>query len=636
MGVTVVACVNPRSGGLKGAKVLTVLKEILGPEKCLNVLEGTEASDWLFCNFGREESLRILICGGDGTLSRVIDGYARVLHSLIEDQPSATAAEQRRIASSWAFVPIPIGTGNDLARTLGWGSNLVAVSALFFECVVRFVADSRPIPIDVWVVTRRRLAQTWLQKRASGIRACLSAERAHSGKDAEAVSVSHEPLGNAETRSSTDSSHLEQNGYARRFIMLSYLSLGCDADVELLFNSRRDANPNRYRSQTLNFISHAIFGMERTMLSRARPLAKEHINLFVDGKPVQIPKGVQSLLIANIPSYGAGADPGGITRRQRRAMARKLRQPICPCSCMRSEQLHRDENAKAQIGATRNKHGEQSDFRHRGSRENADSTAETMSATMLEEDRPNFSTNGSKSSMTLAYVDDQQLDIMAMDSLVHFIWIKLGREARRLARGRTIRIELEEKKSAIIKAARPILAKPVAVQCDGEAWTQARNEVIEIEPFSFQVCFILGPLYREATERSDAKTRAEKVFVSHYLKSTSAPSGVFSQDESAQYIQHEMHRARRAFLVGASFQSKNEHCLSERDPEHAADSGKSASSRTDRTGTLETGQNDRESVERTHRREPSTRSQLHGPRKLFSQLFSCFGIEAHQGTNDKL
>ncbi|KAF6002529.1 hypothetical protein F1559_003809 [Cyanidiococcus yangmingshanensis] len=382
------------------------------------------------------------------------------------------------------------------------------------------------------MVTRQRPLRKQLQKQRSGFRMCLSSENTHRDGESDTCLMSHEQNDVADSGSSTESGPLEETGYARKFTMLSYLSLGCDADVELLFNSRRDANPNRYRSQTLNFISHAIFGVERTFLSPARPLYKEHIKLFVDGTRVQIPRGAQSLLIANIPSYGAGADPGGITRRQRRAFAKKLHQPFWTCSCIRGKQHERAANPEERIQVVTDKQREELETLDEKSDANVSGIRNSARIAARVANRSKATADRSETGLTLSYVDDRQLDIMAMDSLFHFISIKLGREARRLASGSVIRIELEEKRSPVVRAAPSILAKHIAVQCDGEAWKQARNEVIQIEPYSFQVCFILGPLYREAPRRLDANTRAEREFVGHYLKSTSAPCGVFIREDS--------------------------------------------------------------------------------------------------------
>uniref|UniRef100_G1NW57 Diacylglycerol kinase n=1 Tax=Myotis lucifugus TaxID=59463 RepID=G1NW57_MYOLU len=95
--------INSKSGDHQGVIFLRKFKQYLNPSQVFDLSKGgPEAGLSMFKNFAR---FRIVVCGGDGSVSWVL--------SLID----ALGLHER-----CQLAVIPLGTGNDLARVLGWGA----------------------------------------------------------------------------------------------------------------------------------------------------------------------------------------------------------------------------------------------------------------------------------------------------------------------------------------------------------------------------------------------------------------------------------------------------------------------------------------------------------------------------------
>merc|ERR550525_2185924 len=83
-------------------------------------------------------SLRFLVCGGDGTVTWLLQAIKECGFKPGEE-PSLGI--------------VPAGTGNDLARSLGWGPKLKRVSDLVGY--VQWTLEGCPVALDQWKVTIR-------------------------------------------------------------------------------------------------------------------------------------------------------------------------------------------------------------------------------------------------------------------------------------------------------------------------------------------------------------------------------------------------------------------------------------------------------------------------------------------------
>lgn len=250
----IIAFVNKGSGGNEGARVLDFLKYELGDENVFDI----KADDGP--NRGLDErasdasfEVRIIVAGGDGTFSWV-----------------ASAVETRNM-SHVRLIVIPLGSGNDMSRALGWGKKFPGMKRLR-EYTKTVVAEARSHKLDVWRLT-------------------AIAKEAHAPPTPDEGGVAH----------------------GARPLVCNYLSLGADAYVELRFNQLRWANPDKYKSRLGNFRAHAMVGFKYMMrLPNKKIHISDHIEeLLIDDERLAIPNNLQAIIFLNIPSYGAGLQPWG-------------------------------------------------------------------------------------------------------------------------------------------------------------------------------------------------------------------------------------------------------------------------------------------------------------------------------------
>ncbi|XP_068612549.1 diacylglycerol kinase zeta-like [Brachionichthys hirsutus] len=241
--------VNPKSGGNQGAKILQSFMWCLNPRQVFDLSpkgpkEGLEL-------YHKVPNLRILACGGDGTVGWILN----CLDELgLNPQPPVAV--------------LPLGTGNDLARTLNWGGGYTDEP---LSKILSHVEDGNVVQLDRWN---------------------LHVEPNHdAGADADE----------------------QQNDKLPLDIFNNYFSLGFDARVTLEFHESREANPERFTSRFRNKMFYAGTAFSDFLMRSSRDLTK-HIQVVCDGidltSKAQDLK-LQCLVFLNIPRYCAGTTPWG-------------------------------------------------------------------------------------------------------------------------------------------------------------------------------------------------------------------------------------------------------------------------------------------------------------------------------------
>jgi len=235
---------NKKSGNSDGANILAAFRRHLNPSQVIELGEGRmeEAVEW--CQLaGPTVRCTVLVCGGDGTVGWFLNTAERLL------PPSAPQP---------VVAIFPLGTGNDLARTLGYGSgadaseDIAAYLARLDECGTVMALDRWKVDVLPKRHLRIRLPKT---------------------------SIS----------------------------MNNYLSIGVDALVTHNFHKARESPYYLFSSRFINKLIYFSYGTKDVLERQCQNLNRK-LCLFMDGKKIELPN-IESVVILNIPFWGAGVQP---------------------------------------------------------------------------------------------------------------------------------------------------------------------------------------------------------------------------------------------------------------------------------------------------------------------------------------
>ncbi|XP_076970661.1 diacylglycerol kinase zeta isoform X2 [Tamandua tetradactyla] len=242
--------VNPKSGGNQGAKIIQSFLWYLNPRQVFDLSQGgpKEALEM----YRRVHNLRILACGGDGTVGWIL-----------------STLDQLRLKPPPPVAILPLGTGNDLARTLNWGGGYTDEPV---SKILSHVEEGNVVRLDRWDLCAEPHPEAGAEERDEG---------------------------------ATDRLPLD--------VFNNYFSLGFDAHVTLEFHESREANPEKFNSRFRNKMFYAGTAFSDFLMGSSKDLAK-HIRVVCDGTDLT-PKiqdlKPQCIVFLNIPRYCAGTMPWG-------------------------------------------------------------------------------------------------------------------------------------------------------------------------------------------------------------------------------------------------------------------------------------------------------------------------------------
>ncbi|RWS29728.1 diacylglycerol kinase epsilon-like protein [Leptotrombidium deliense] len=240
-----VVITNRKSGNNDGHKILRAFHYLLNPAQVIDLSESPleTALEWcqMLEKYEKNVKVRILIAGGDGTIGWVLN-----------------AIEKLKLDPKPLIAILPLGTGNDLSRVLGWGTSFSPDTQM--KDVLRNLQTASVTELDRWEV------------KFSHLRRSFSL-----------------PL------------------RAKSLYMNNYFSVGVDALVALNFHQTRESALYRLLgNRILNKFLYLSYGT-KDVLERKCSLLNEKIRLFMDGKRIELPQ-LESIVVLNIPSWGGGAN----------------------------------------------------------------------------------------------------------------------------------------------------------------------------------------------------------------------------------------------------------------------------------------------------------------------------------------
>lgn len=351
-----IAFCNSKSGGGRGKVVLESLGVTIGKERVFDLVSDSSPPDIL----GRKqfvdealsaEGLRVLVCGGDGTMTWIMASV-----DAVRETQNLGEFEYKVLVSM-----MPLGTGNDLARTFGWGGTFRP--ACTKPGWVKAVENADKVNLDRWLISVVPTAEHLEEEVIVGtnIPDIFSVHEYNSKPFKPTHSIVSRGLHHADTLTklslanfqeqqdevvggsfSENGEGSEESFRASESIVVSagrkwrsldgtfsnYFSVGVDAAGAFAFHTARRANPKRFNSAVKNQLLYAWLGTLATggmcCCEGPPPLLAKVSTLSVlrrrdgDHEPkwedVKLPSYCRGIIVLNLQSYGGGRDMWGKPR----------------------------------------------------------------------------------------------------------------------------------------------------------------------------------------------------------------------------------------------------------------------------------------------------------------------------------
>lgn len=216
--------VNTKSGGHLGQGLIKNLHIYLNPIQIVDIQssKGPDEALNMFKHLAEVKKLMILVCGGDGTVRWVIDRCREIYGVDSSNLPPIAV--------------LPLGTGNDLSRILGWD---VTFNGDILNFLKR-ICTSNIKQMDIWTCT------AWDVK-------------------------------------GEDSNNCNSHNILFSSTFINYLDIGIAARIALKFHNLREAYPQHFKSRLGNQLVYGEVGF-RDFFNKSIQL--DGLRIFCDGREI--------------------------------------------------------------------------------------------------------------------------------------------------------------------------------------------------------------------------------------------------------------------------------------------------------------------------------------------------------------
>ncbi|KAJ0962226.1 hypothetical protein J5N97_030054 [Dioscorea zingiberensis] len=297
----VIVFVNAKSGGRHGPMLKDRLQQLIGEDQVYD-LSIVKPSDFVqyglacleelssrgdYCAQTTREKLRIMVAGGDGTVGWILGSLAELHLKSREPVPPIGI--------------IPLGTGNDLSRSFGWGGSFPFAWRSTVRSSLYRVITGPICYLDSWQVIVSMPEKETI-------------ELPYSLRQLEEQIF----IQDGDTRE-----ELPEKFSCFEGVFYNYFSIGMDAQVAYGFHHLRDEKPYIAQGPIANKLIYTGYGCTQgwfvtpCMADPSFRGLKNILRLYIkkancaDWEQIQVPKSVRAIVVLNLHNYGSGRNPWG-------------------------------------------------------------------------------------------------------------------------------------------------------------------------------------------------------------------------------------------------------------------------------------------------------------------------------------